>query len=451
MHSLAVRGGRVVLGDGVADVEVLVLDGTIGAIVARGEGEAREEIDARGLVVLPGAVDAHVHVNEPGRTEWEGWRAATRGAARGGTTTVCDMPLNSIPPTLDARSCEEKEAAASRGAVVDYALWGGLVDADPARLRELAACGVVGVKAFTCPSGVDEFPYLRDAELAPALRAAAEASLLVAVHCEDDATVAVSTEHARATGRRDARAWLDSRPAEAETIAIERLAEAARATGARVHVVHASSHAALRAASRAKAFADLTVETCPHYLTFDASDVELLGPPLKCAPPIRAGDRELLWRDVLAPSVDLVASDHSPCAAELKDAAAGDLFSAWGGVTGVQTLLPVMLSEGVAARGLALTELAQLVATRPAKRLGLHPRKGEIRPGADADLVLVDLDAQWTLAREDLEARSGISPYLGRRFTGRIARTLVRGRTVFVDGRVTGEPGDGWFVQRVNA
>jgi allantoinase len=454
LPDLAIRGGRVVTSDGVVDADVMILDRVITGLVAPGAGDAREQIDARGMVVLPGVVDAHVHVNEPGRAEWEGWLAATRGAAAGGTTTVADMPLNSVPPTIHADAFDLKYDVASETAVVDFALWGGLVDADERRLRELAECGVVGVKAFMCPSGVDEFPYLRDAELVPALRAAAAARLLVAVHCEDDATVAVSTAQVRASGRRDPRAWLESRPPEAETIAIERLAYAAREAEARVHVVHASSHEALRL-DRVKGFADVTLETCPHYLTFDAADVDRLGPQLKCAPPIRDGERDLLWRDVLAPPhggtrIEYVASDHSPCTASLKQKGDVDIFAAWGGVSGVQSLLPAMLTEGVHKRGLSLPALAQLVSTRPAKRLGIWPRKGEIRAGGDADLVLVDLDREWTFAKEQLETKSGISPYVGRRFKGRIARTILRGRTVYVDGKVTGNPGDGWFVQRVN-
>jgi len=457
LPDLAIRGGRVVTSDGVVDADVMILDRVITGLAAPGAGEAREEIDARGMVVLPGVVDAHVHVNEPGRADWEGWLAATRGAAAGGTTTIADMPLNSIPPTLDAEAFDAKYDVASESAVVDFALWGGLIDADVRKLRELAECGVVGVKAFMCPSGVDEFPHLQDGALELALHAATAARLLVAVHCEDEATVVVSTKHAREE-RRDAGAWLESRPAEAERIAIEQLAVAARAARARVHVVHASSHEALRAIDWMKQQrTDLTAETCPHYLTFTADDVERLGPALKCAPPIREGQVDQLWRDVLAPPaaarhrVDFVASDHSPCTASLKNAGRDDIFAAWGGISGVQSLLPTMLTEGVHARGLALPALAQLVATRPAKRLGIWPRKGEIRAGGDADLVLVELEREWTLTTEALETKSGISPYVGRRFKGAIARTIVRGRTVYLDGKVTGAPGDGWFVQRVNA
>ncbi|HZP97492.1 MAG TPA: allantoinase AllB [Candidatus Limnocylindria bacterium] len=445
MADLGIRGGRVVLADEVRAADVLVLAGSIVRIADPGEGGADEEIDARGQVVLPGVVDAHVHVNEPGRADWEGWLAATRGAARGGVTTIADMPLNSIPPTTDEAAFEAKAAAAAASAVVDYALWGGLVRADESALRALAGRGVVGVKAFLCPSGVDEFPHLDDGELVPALRAAAAAGQLVAAHCEDERTLALAERSAG--GRGDAHGWLASRPVEAEVVAIERLARSAREAGARVHVVHVSSADGLAAVRRARRDGvDISAETCPHYLAFGAGDVARLGPVLKCAPPIRHGARGGLWEEVVADRVDYVASDHSPCARSLKEPRDGRFASAWGGVSGIQSTLAVMLS-GVRERGLSLPSLAQLLATRPAKRLGLWPRKGEIRVGADADLVLVDLEREWTLGPDELETRSGLSPYLGRAFRGAVVRTLVRGRTVYADGAVLGAPGDGWFVR----
>jgi allantoinase len=447
LPDLAIRGGRVVLADGVREADVIVLDSVILRVVPPGADDARETIDARGLVVMPGVVDAHVHVNEPGRTEWEGWVAATRGAARGGVTTIADMPLNSIPPTTSEAAFDAKSDAAEEGAIVDYALWGGLVSADVNALRALAACGVVGVKAFLCPSGVDEFPHLRDADLVPALRAATATGLLVAAHCEDEATLAEAASRPRG---HDLRAWLDSRPIAAEVQAIERFAAAVNGTGARGHIVHVSSAEGLEAVDRARhAGADLTAETCPHYLAFSAADFAQ-GPLLKCAPPIRDAS-VALWERVSGGRVEYVASDHSPCTPELKERGRDDVFAAWGGISGLQSTLPVMLTEGVHRRGMPLELVAQLLATRPAKRLGLWPRKGEIRAGASADFALVDLDEQWTLAPDALETRSGLSPYVGRRFRGAVVRTILRGRTVYSDGTVTGAPGDGWFVQRVNA
>ncbi len=411
------------------------------AIVEPGQGRAFDEIEARGLHVLPGAVDAHAHVNEPGREDWEGWRAATRGAAAGGVTTLADMPLNSLPPTVDLTAFRAKESRAARSAIVDYALWGGLVSTDLAPLLDLKTSGVVGLKAFLCPSGVPEFPHLDAGTLTPALAAATVAGHLVAVHAEDEALVAKGAEQQQAMHRRDRAAWLESRPPAAERRAIERLADAARETGAHVHVVHASSSAAVTAVLRARERgADMTVETCPHYLCFSAEDVERVGPTLKCAPPIRdASSRERLWQHLLAGEIDLVASDHSPCAADLKTRGDDDLWEAWGGVTGIQSFLPALLTEGVHRRGLRLATLVRLVAGAPARLLGLWPQKGAIRSGADADVALVDLDRDWTLEQEQLQARSGLSPYVGRTFRGAVVRTLVRGVTVYDGGEFVEE------------
>jgi allantoinase len=386
--------------------------------------------------VFPGVVDAHAHVNEPGREDWEGWRAATRGAAAGGVTTLADMPLNSLPPTVDEAALRAKESSAAGSAIVDFALWGGLVAADQPSLPDLMMLGVVGLKAFLCPSGVPEFPHLDAGTLAPALAAAAAAGHLVAVHAEDEALIAKGTEQLHTMNRRDRAAWLESRPPAAERRAIERLADAARETGARVHVVHASSSAAVTAVLRARERgASVTVETCPHYLVFSAEDVDRVGPLLKCAPPIRdASSRERLWQHVLAGDIDLVASDHSPCPADMKTRGDNDIWEAWGGVTGIQSLLPVLLTEGVHRRGLRLGALARLVSGAPARLLGLWPRKGAIRAGSDADLALVALERDWVLEPEQLQARSGLSPYVGRSFRGAVVRTLVRGITVYDSG-----------------
>jgi allantoinase len=430
----------VVLEDGVVERDLLIRDGRFDAIVEPGEGTSAEEIDASGLAVLPGAVDAHVHLNEPGREEWEGWAAGTRGAALGGITTVCDMPLNSIPPALDVPAFDRKRDAAARSAYVDHALWGGLVGPTSARLRRLKRRGAVGVKAFLVPSGVPEFPHLTEQTLVSALRSAAAAGLLVAVHAED---AAMTRRLARGAGH-DAAGWLASRPPESEARAIERVARAAAEAGARVHIVHVSSGAGVREIRRARAAGvAITAETCPHYLTFTSADVRSAGPVLKCAPPIRsASERDALWRAVLGADLDLVASDHSPSPAALKE---GDMLSAWGGIAGIQSFLPALLTEG-RQRSLSLERLAWLTATSPARLLGIARRKGSIRVGADADLAMVDPDRTWTLRASAVAARSARSPYAGRRFTGAVVRTIVRGRTVQVDGEFVSGPGWGALV-----
>ena len=434
---LAIRGA-IVISDGAYARDVLIRDGRVAALVEPGASSADEEIDATGLFAMPGIVDAHVHFNDPGRAEWEGWASGSRAAAAGGVTTVIDMPLNSLPPVLDGASFDSKRVAGERASVVDFALWGGLVGTDPAPLRELADRGAVGVKAFLCDSGVPEFPALAEADLEPAMRAAASAGLLVAVHAEDDEVIRNATAKVRDGGRRDPSAWVASRPAVAEIRAATRACTAARKSGARLHVVHMSSAGVLGAIGLARqAGTDVTVETCAHYLTFDETDVDALGPLLKCAPPIRDGaNRDALWEALLGGRIDLVASDHSPCLAADKETGWADIFAAWGGVSGVQSLLPAVFSEArLRATGMDARKVAGFVAwrlaARPADRFGLGRRKGRIKAGADADIVLLDPEREWALEPSAVRTRSGITPYAGRRFTGAVVRTLVRGRTVY--------------------
>jgi allantoinase len=443
---LAIRGATVV-SDGALARDILIRDGRISALVEAGAADADAEIDARGLLALPGVVDAHVHFNDPGREDWEGWASGARAAAAGGTTTVLDMPLNSLPPVLDGAAFDAKRAAAERGSVVDFGLWGGLIDADADRLRALRERGAIGVKAFLCSSGVPEFPSLRDEELMPALRAAAAADLLVAVHAEDDMLVREATARVREQDRRDAGAWSASRPPLVEVRAVARACAAAREAGARIHVVHLSAFEALGAIGAARdAGVDVTVETCPHYLTFDETDIALHGAGLKCAPPIRdARNRDGLWRALLDGRIDLVASDHSPCPARMKVGGADGIFDAWGGIAGVQSLLPAIFTAALVRSGGALDvrKVAGFVAwrlsARPAKRFGLWPRKGAIARGSDADIVLFDPAREWTLTREASLTR-GVDPYVGRSFRGRVVRTLVRGRTVYQLARTRHEP-----------
>jgi len=449
---LAIRGA-VVISDGAYARDVLIRDGRISALVEPGASEAQREIDARGLLALPGMVDAHVHFNEPGRTDWEGWASGSRAAAAGGTTTVLDMPLNSVPPVLDGASFDQKKAAAETASIVDFGLWGGLVDADPASVRELSERGAVGVKAFLCDSGVPEFPALHPEDLVPALRAAADAGLVVALHCEDDALVREATARVRGDGGHDAAAWTLSRPPLVEIRAVARACAAAREAGARIHVVHLSAVEALGAVGAARDMGtDVTVETCPHYLTFDEADLMRQGAPLKCAPPIRdARNRDGLWRAVLDGKIDFVASDHSPCLPDLK--APDDMFSTWGGVAGAQSLLTAMFSGALAHAGDALDvrRVAGFVvwrlSARPAKRFGLWPRKGAIARGSDADIVLFDPDRAWTLDEEGSRTR-GVDPYVGRSFRGKVVRTLVGGRTVYNERETVTNPARGRFIPR---
>lgn len=430
-------------------VDIAVRDGVISAIGSevRGEGEA---LDATGLIVLPGVVDAHVHFNEPGRADWEGWETGTRGAAAGGVTTVLEMPLNAHPPTTTAAAFDAKFAVASEKALVDFGLWGGLVPENLGDLESLHQRGVIGFKAFMSHSGIDDFHRVADGILAIALKVTARLNAIVGVHAESHELVERLRAEIRTEGRTDRLSWCRARPARAEVEAIGRLLVCMRGAGkaVRAHVVHVSCAEGLAEvdAARSKGVA-ITAETCPHYLAFTEADFERIGPALKCAPPIRdAATRDGLWDALLAGKVDLIGSDHSPCPAADKEKGERDIWKAWGGVAGIQATLPVLLTEGVSVRELSLERVAHLTATAPAQLFGLFPRKGAIAVGADADLALVDLGRRWTFDAAQLQTRSGISPYLGRVFLGAVVRTIVRGKTVFVDGEVIGAPGWGHLV-----
>ena len=434
MTVTVVRDGLCVLPDGVAVGDIAIEDGLIAAIGHELPGGA-VEIDAHGLHVFPGVIDAHVHFNEPGRTGWEGIATGTRALAAGGSTCAFDMPLNSSPPVLDAASFDRKAEAIPGVAHVDLALWGGLVPGPLDRLDELADRGAIGLKAFMSASGIDEFPRADDDTLHAGMTRAAHLGLVVAVHAESDELTARLAAAAVAAGRVTMRDFLDSRPVEAELMAIGRAIEIAADTGCRLHVVHVSTGrgVALVAEARARGV-DVTCETCPHYLLLTDEDAERLGAIAKCAPPLRsADDRAALWDRLRAGDVDTVGSDHSPCAPELKDA---DAFAAWGGISGCQTTLAALLSERPELRA---THVARLTAGAVAGRFGPET-KGRIELGLDADLALVSLDTEWTLEADALEYRHRVSPFAGRRFRGRAVRTLLRGVTVAVDGAPTGPP-----------
>jgi allantoinase len=418
-----VRGGTVVLpGAMPVAADIAIEDGVIVAIGPQ-LGPCGEEIDARGLHVLPGAIDAHVHFNEPGRGDWEGWETGTSALAAGGATACVEMPLNAHPPTVDGAAFDAKVAAARAVAKVDFALWGGLVPGPLGRMDELAGRGVMGFKAFMCDTGIDDFDHVDDDQLAAGMERAARLGLPVLVHAERPSEL-------RPMQGEDWRAWVASRPPRAEVAAIERAIALAGAAGCSLHVVHVSTGAGVAAVAEARTRgADVTCETCPHYLALTEDDLERLGTLAKCAPPLRpAAERDVLWERLARGHVALVASDHSPCPPAMK---AGGFAKAWGGIAGAQSTLAVLLHEG-AARRIPVPQLADLVTGAPARRFGLA--KGRLEPGADADLVLVDLRAEAPHA--ELHDRHRANPYAGCPLRARVVRTLLRGRTIYEDGRV---------------
>jgi allantoinase len=372
-------------------------------------------------VLLPGLIDSHVHVNEPGRTEWEGFATATRAAAAGGVTTIVDMPLNSVPPTTTVEALHVKRRAAKGQVSIDVAFWGGAVPGNPGQFRPLLDAGVVGFKCFLLDSGVPEFPPLNDAGLRVALTQLAAVDGLLIAHAEDGEVIAAAPQPAGPSYA----GFLASRPVAAEESAIGTLVAAARDTGARVHVVHLADAGALPLLRAARADGvRITVETCPHYLTFAAEEVPDGATAFKCCPPIReAVHREALWAALVDGDLDLVVSDHSPCTPDLKRLDAGDFGAAWGGIASLQVALPVVWT-GARARGIGLEHVVRWMAEAPARLAGL-PCKGAIAVGMDADLVAFAPDARWRVG--ELHHRNPVTPYAGRELVGAVRRTWLRG------------------------
>lgn len=435
-----IHGGRLVTPQGEIAADLMLAEGLIVAIGPHLDAPDSDRIDATGLHIFPGLIDSHVHFNDPGRADWEGIATGSRALAAGGGTVFFDMPLNSSPPTLNAAAFEAKLAVASRDSITDFALWGGLVPGALEHLEPLAERGVIGFKAFMSNSGMADFPTADPGTLREGMKRAAQLGMLVAVHAESETLTARLTARARQMNQTSARAYLDSRPIQAELEAIALALELAGETGCALHIVHVSSAAgvALVTAARARGVA-VTCETCPHYLTLTETDLEQLGARAKCAPPLRPGpERDALWQCVAAGEVHTIGSDHSPAPPEMKQDA--NFFKIWGGIPGVQLTLPLLLAEHPTHGKLPLRVIAGLTSANVATRFGLPPGKGRLTVGADADLAFLDLRAGFTVRPEDLHDRHRLSPYSGRRLTGRVVRTILRGRTIFQNGTFSGPP-----------
>jgi allantoinase len=430
MADLVIRAHRVVTPDGIIAATVLVTDGKITAIddlTAPATGP--ELLLAADEALLPGLVDTHVHVNDPGRSEWEGFETATRAAAAGGITTIVDMPLNSLPSTVNLDALATKRATATGRIYTDVGLWGGAIPGNLADLTPLHEAGVFGFKCFLLNSGVDEFPPLDVAELEAAMRVIASFDGLLIVHAEDEHTI----DAAPAAAGRHYRDFLASRPAAAELTAIERVIELAEKTGVRAHILHLSAADALEPIAKAKARGvRVTVETCPHYLSFAAERIPDGATEFKCCPPIRDdANRERLWAAVESGLIDCVVSDHSPCTPELKRFDTGDYGQAWGGIAGLQVGFNAVWTQA-RARGIALDVVVKWCASQPADLVGLT-NKGRISVGADADFSVFAPDEAHQVHVAQLKHRNAVSAYDRMELVGKVRRTFLRGKEILDD------------------
>jgi allantoinase len=420
------RARRLVTAAGEAGGCVGVTDGRVAALAPLEAGlEGRRVVELGGdVVLLPGLIDSHVHVDEPGRTQWEGFATATRAAAGGGVTTIIDMPLNSIPPTVDVAALEVKRKSAEGQCFVDVGFWGGAIPGNLGQLQGLHDAGVFGFKCFLLPSGVDEFPPLDPADLDAYLRVLRGFDGLLIVHAED------STAIDRAPGARGRRYldFLASRPRAAENLAVAQVIRSVRRTGARAHILHLSSGDALPMLASARGDGiRVTAETCPHYLALTAEEIPDGATEFKCCPPVReASNRELLWRGLADGTVDCVVSDHSPCAPELKRLDVGDFGLAWGGISSLEVALPVVWTEA-RRRGFSLADVVRWMAEGPARLVGLRG-KGRIAVGYDADFCVLAPEEAFVVDPERLHHKHPLTPYSGRPLLGVVRGTWLRGQ-----------------------
>jgi allantoinase len=428
------RSRRVVLPDAVRPADIAIAGEEIGAVADYGRLSAPDVRDFGDLVIMPGLVDTHVHINEPGRTDWEGFETATRAAAAGGVTTLFEMPLNSIPAVKNANALGEKIAAAQGRLSVDVGFWGGVVPGNSGELEPLVEAGAFGFKCFLVPSGVPEFEGVSEADLREAMPLLARLDVPLLAHAELPGPIERATAKLAGRDPRAYAAWLDSHPGEAEVEAIELLVRLAEEFGTRLHIVHLSAAAALSAIREAKSRGvRLTVETCPHYLTIAAEDVPDGATEYKCAPPIRERENQnALWEALRDGTIDFIATDHSPAPPTVKCRDTGDFMKAWGGIGSLGLALPLIWTEAK-QRGFALDDVARWLCSRPAELARLS-RKGNIIAGSDADFVVWSREETFTVEASRLHFRHKLTPYLGRTLSGVVQSTLLRGREIFANG-----------------
>jgi allantoinase len=439
---LVIRSRRVVMPETIGAASVHIRNGVITDLAGYDEiPSGAQLIDADEAVVMPGLVDSHVHVNEPGRTEWEGFATATKAAAAGGVTTLVDMPLNSIPPTTTLDGFRAKLAAAAGQCWIDVGFWGGVVPGNTNELNPLLDAGVRGFKCFLIHSGVDEFPHVTEGNLLEAMPELAARDSVLLVHAELPDPIEKAAEELKNSDPQDYQTFLKSRPRESENKAIELMINLCRATGARVHIVHHSSSDVLPLLKAARAEGlPLTVETCPHYLTFAAEQIPDGATYFKCCPPVREREnREKLWAALDKGVIDMIVSDHSPCTPALKLIERGDFLDAWGGIAALQFSLPVIWTQAE-RRGFGLRELTGWMSAAPAKLAGLDKRKGSLAPGFDADIVVWYPEKEFKVVPEIIQHRHKLTPYSGMNLRGVVEATFVRGEKVYEHGQYAVKP-----------
>jgi allantoinase len=440
---LIIRGGTVVRPQGAEKLDLGIKDGVITALGNAVYGSTDADLDATDFHLLPGLIDPNVHFNEPGRTDWEGFEHGSRALAAGGYTAFFDMPLYATPPALDKGGFLAKWNFAKASSLLDFALWGGLTEDSLEHMQDLTDCGVIGFKAYMCSTGVEEFATADDGTLFEGMQRACDLEQIVAVHAENDALTSRLARRAVAAGRLSARDYLESRPVIAELEAIQRAILFAWETDCSLHIAHVSTARGAELVADAKVQGlNISCETCPHYLILTEADLERLQSLAKCAPPLRGGgDQTALWAQLASGGIDMVASDHSAAPPEVKFRG-GDMFSAWGGIAGCQSTLPLMLTASAdATHTLPLETVADVLSTNVARRFRLYPAKGELQIGADADVVIIKLGEEHVVREEALFYRyPEHSPYLGRELYGRVVRTILRGQTIFNNGRIIAKP-----------
>ena len=436
----AIRSKRVVTPEGVRAATVHIRDGVIQGIFGYNDLPSGKHIyDAGESVVMPGLVDTHVHINEPGRTSWEGFETATRAAAAGGVTTLIDMPLNSIPATTTAAALEAKRTAARKKCWVNVGFWGGVVPGNQGELRALARAGVFGFKCFLVPSGVPEFAHVNEDDLRSALPELATLNAPLLVHAELPGPIEEATKKLARSDPAKYRTWLASRPPSAETKAVEMMIRLAREFKARVHIVHLSSELSVPLIRRAKKEGvRITAETCPHYLFFASGSIRSGRTEFKCAPPIRdLQNSEKLWSALEKNVIDFVVSDHSPSPPAMKCLNAGDFFKAWGGISSLQLGLPVMWTK-FSDRNFSLRHLARWMCSGPAQLIGLEEHKGAMACGYDADIVVWNPEKRFIVRPKMLQHRHKLTPYLNLVLRGAVEATFLRGEMIYDHGRFLG-------------